>query len=320
MDSLLFSLGATLPIFLVMLVGYFLKRLGMMKPDFTASLNKLNYKVTLPVLLFTDLAGTDIRASWDTRYVLYCFLVTLFCITVIWSVSGIVLRQKETSGVPVLGEFVQGSYRGSAAVLGIAFLQNIYGTSLMGPLMILGTVPLYNIMAVVILSFTAPGENHFRGEKLKETFFDVLKNPIIISIFLGILFSFLRIDLPVIIDTSLDMIARLATPLALLALGGGFEGRKALRYLKPTFVCAFIKLVLQPLIFLPLAISLDFRGEALVAILVMLGAPTTASCYIMAKNMNHEGTLTSSVVVATTFLSSVTLTSWLFLLKYLGFV
>ena len=52
----------------------------------------------------------------------------------------------------------------------------------------------------------------------------------------------------------------------------------------------------------------------------MLGAPTTVSCYIMAKNMGHEGTLTSSVVVATTFLSSVTITLWLFVLRSFGLI
>lgn len=59
----------------------------------------------------------------------------------------------------IIGEFVQGSYRGSAAVLGLAFIQNIYGKATIAPLMIIGSVPLYNILAVLILSFTGPGEH-----------------------------------------------------------------------------------------------------------------------------------------------------------------
>ncbi len=80
----------------------------------------------------------------------------------------------------------------------------------------------------------------------------------------------------------------------------------------------FIKLVALPALFLPFAVRLGFRDEKLVALLIMLGAPTTVSCYIMAKNMGHEGVLTSSVVVAATFLSSVTLTGILFVLRGMG--
>ncbi len=96
--------------------------------------------------------------------------------------------------------------------------------------------------------------------------------------------------------------------------------KKALAKIKPTLICSFIKLVLQPAVFLPIAVCMGFRTDKLVALLIMLGAPTTVSCYIMAKNMHHEGILTSSVVVTTTFLSSITTTAWLYLLKSLQLI
>ena len=122
------------------------------------------------------------------------------------------------------------------------------------------------------------------------------------------------------INKTIGNIASLATPLALLALGAGFEGRKAIKLVKPTTISALIKLVVLPAIFLPLAVLLGFRGEMLIAILVMLGAPTTPSCYIMAKNLGHDGVLTSGTVVATTFCCSITLTAALFILKSLGLI
>jgi predicted permease len=122
------------------------------------------------------------------------------------------------------------------------------------------------------------------------------------------------------IDKTIGNIASLATPLALLALGAGFEGRKAIKLVKPTGIAALVKLVVLPAAFLPLAVFLGFRNEMLIAILVMLGAPTTPSCYIMAKNLGHEGVLTSGTVVATTLFSSVTLTLALFILKSLGLI
>lgn len=315
MEQLLFSLNATIPVFLVMVIGYLLKILHIVDEPFVKTLNSFNYKITLPVLLFRDIAESDFYGVWDTRYVLYCFLVTLTCITVIWIAAGLLYRNKAR-----LGEFIQASYRSSAAVLGIAFIQNIYGNSGMAPLMIIGTVPLYNIAAVLILSFTGPNSHGLDKASLKSSIRGIVTNPIIIGIFLGMLVSACRISFPAIISKTMNNISVLATPLALLGLGAGFEGRKALKQLLPTSIASLLKLVLLPALFLPLAVAMDFTGEKLVAILIMLGSPTTVSCYIMAKNMGHEGTLTSSVVVATTFFSSVTLTAWLFVLRSMGLI
>ena len=315
MEQLIFSLNATIPIFLIMVVGYAMRRIKMVDEPFIQTLNKVNFKITLPVLLFRDIAQSDFRSVWDTKYVLFCFLVTLFCILVIWGTAGLLFKNKA-----LLGEFVQASYRSSAAVMGIAFIQNIYGNSGMAPLMIIGTVPLYNIAAVLVLSFTGPETHGFDRNTLKKSVLNILKNPIILGILFGMTASICRISFPVIISKTVDNIAALATPLALIGLGAGFEGRKAIRQLGPTAAATLLKLVIQPAIFLPLAILLGFRQEMLVALLVMLGAPTTPSCYIMAKNMGHEGVLTSSTVVATTFLSSVTLTLCLFVLRSMGYI
>ncbi len=315
MEQLLFSLNATIPVFLVMVIGYAVKQLHFVDEPFVKTLNKFNYKITLPVLLFQDIAESDFYGVWDTKYVLYCFLVTLISIAVIWIVAGIFYKNKDR-----LGEFVQASYRSSAAVLGIAFIKNIYGTSGMAPLMIIGTVPLYNIAAVLVLSFTGPEAHGLDKKSLKAAVKGILTNPIIIGILLGMAVSACRITFPFMVTSTISNISVLATPLALLGLGAGFEGRKALKQLPPTIAATVIKLVILPAVFLPFAVSMGFTGEKLVAILIMLGSPTTVSCYIMAKNMGHEGTLTSSVVVATTFLSSVTLTAYLFLLRSMGVI
>jgi hypothetical protein len=266
-------------------------------------------------MLFEDLAGSDFASVWDTKYVLFCFCVTLLSIVVIWGLASLCLKDKT-----LVGEFTQASYRSSAAVLGLAFIQNIYGTSRMAPLMIIGTVPLYNVMAVVILSFTGPGVHRLNKKSLQNSLLGIVKNPIIISIVLGIAASLIHVDFPFVIDKTIHNFAVMASPLALVGLGAGFEGRKAIQKIRPTVICTIIKLLILPALFLPLAIYLGFTDEKMVAILVMLGSATTPSCYIMAKNMGHEGTLTSGTVVATTFFSSVSLTFWLFVLKYLGVI
>lgn len=321
MESLIFSLNATVPIFLTMVVGYILKQIKMLDDHFVKILNTFNYKVSLPMLLFLDLFQSDFYKVWDTKYVLYCFFVTLTCIVAIWVLAELFYKDKT-----IVGEFIQASYRGSAAVLGLAFIQNIYGEATTAPLMIIGTVPLYNFMAVLVLSFTDPtkldsdGKNKLDAATLKKSIIGILTNPMIISIALGLVASLIHLPIPAILVKTANNFAVLASPLALIGLGAGFEGKKALKKLKPTLVASAIRLIIQPAIFLPLAAYMGFRGEKMVGLLIMLGAPTTASCYIMAKNMHHEGVLTSSVVVTTTFLSAITMTFWLFVMHNLGLV
>ncbi|MBO4291389.1 MAG: AEC family transporter, partial [Lachnospiraceae bacterium] len=223
------------------------------------------------------------------------------------------------------GEFIQGSYRSSAALLGIAFIHNIYGESAggMGPLMILGSVPLYNIFAVIILTLTAKRaaeKTEDQGAMIRSTLKGILTNPIIIGIAAGLIWSLVRIPQPKIFQTLVSDFAALATPLGLMSMGATFEFQKAVKDIKPALVAAFIKLFVLAAVFIPVAAVLGFAGEQMVAILVMLGSATTVSCYIMAKSMGHEGTLSSSIIMLTTFGCSFSLTFWLFVLKSLALI
>lgn len=313
MDNLIYSLNATMPVFLVIVAGYILKRLGMFGEEFIKTGNKFNFNITLPCMLLLNMMECDIRHTFDGKYVLYCAGVTIFCILVIWILAKLLLKDKT-----IVGEFVQGSYRGSAAILGIALLTNISGNADMAPLMILGSVPLYNIFAVIVLTFESQELTDSyvsRKENIKKACVGICKNPIILSILCGMLLSCLRVKLPEIPYKTINSIGSLTTPLALILIGAGFEGRKAIKKIVPTLTATFIKLVIQPAIFLPVAVMLNFEPEKIVAALIMLGAPTTATSYIMSKNMGHDGVLSSSIVVMTTLLSAFTITAWIFILR-----
>ena len=314
MDSLIYSLNATIPVFLVIVAGFILKQIGILNESFVKCANKYNFKVTLPVLLFVDLSATDIIGDFNLTYVLFCAITTAVVFFGLWIGARLFLKDKT-----IVGEFVQAAYRSSAAILGVAFIQNIYGDSGMAPVMIIGCVPLFNVFAVLVLTFE--GEKNGNGaEHIKQSIINIAKNPIIIAIALGVVASISQIHFPEIIDKTLSSFAKMASPLALITIGAGFEGKKAIAKIKPTMAAAIIKLLVLPVIFLPIAVKLGFRDQALIALVIMLGSPTTPSSYIMAKNMGHEGVLTSSVVVATTLLSSITLTFWIFALRYFGLI
>lgn len=322
MENLIFSLNATAPVFLMMLLGMLFRRLGWIDEAFASKMNRFVFLVPLPVLVFHDLASAEIGDVWNFRFVAFCFLATAASIA-ICALLSCLLKEK-----PWRGEFIQASYRSSAALLGIALTTNIYGDAGLVPLMIIGSVPLYNVMAVVVLSLTAPDEKKASGqaaisrkaELWKRTLKGIVTNPIILGILLGLLWSMLRLPLPPILEKTVTNLGDLAAPLGLMAMGATFRLDKAMGQAKPAIAASFIKLVGFCVLFLPLAVRLGFREEELVAILIMLGSATTVSCYVMAKSMGHEGVLTSSAVMLTTLFSAFTITGWLFLLKSFGLV
>lgn len=312
MDDLIFSLNATLPIFLVMVAGGVLGRLGFLPKAFCQAADKLTFTVTLPVMLFLDMSEVDIRRDFEPRFVLFCAGATLAGILVIWGLAKLLMRDKA-----IVGEFVQAAYRSSAAILGVAFIQNIYGEAGMAPLMILGSVPLFNIFAVLILMIESPQHQTPRPGQLVR---GVVTNPILLGIVAGTVFSLLPVQMPAIAEKTLTSLSSLTTPLALLSIGASFKGASAIRRAGPTLAAAFIKTVGLSLVFIPCAVALGFRQQELVALLIMLGSPTTPSAYVMARNMGHEGVLTASAVALTTLLSALTLTGWIFVLRSGGWL
>ena len=317
MDSLIFSLNSTIPVFLVMVLGYILNRKGFFSESFLKISDKLVFKVTLPVMLFMDMWGIDLYSDFDVKYVLFCAAATTTAFVVIWILAKIFIKDKK-----VTGEFVQASYRSSAAILGAAYITNIYGDAGMVPLMMIGSVPLFNVFAVLVLTLESPEKVSASeaGKRIKTAIINIIKNPIIDGIAIGLIASAFKLQLPVMVQKTFTSISSLTTPLALLAIGASFEFSKMRSKIGLTAVASAIKLVVLPAVFLPVAVKMGFTDQKLIALMIMLGACSTPTCYVMAKNMGHDGALTSSTVVSTTLLSTVTLTFWIFIFRSLGYI
>lgn len=347
MDSFIYSINATVPVFLVMVLGGVIKKIGIIDEHFANVANRYVFKVALPVLLFRDLSKSDFKSQFEPKFVLYCSIVTILMFSLVWIFTELLMNDDTQKGA-----FIQGSCRSSAAILGMAFVQNMYSDTGMAPLMIVAAVPLFNIFAVVVLTFKAhPKEvvvneidtyetvqnindneevvtdnitikktvSH-KTDNIKKASINIVKNPIIIGIVLGFISSMLNMKYPVIINKTIESIAQTATPIALICIGAGFEGRKAIKKIKPTLVATFIKLIGLAAVFIPIGVALGFRNQELVAALIMLASPTTVTSYVMAKSMDNDEVLSSSIIVLTTVLSSITLTGWIFILRTFGLI
>lgn len=305
-ENLLFCLNATVPIFLLMVLGYFFKAINIFNDELTKGINNFVFKIALPVLVYNELATSEVEELWDTGFVLFCFMATLASILIGLGIS-FLFKDKA-----IRPEFIQGTYRSSAALLGVGIATNLYGSAGMTPLMIIGAVPLYNISAVVVLT-VGKGEGGLTPKLIRKTLWGVVTNPILIGVFLGIIRAL--IPVAILLPKTTYYVGSLATPLGLMALGASFNFKEAITKIGPTVTATMLKLVGFCALWIPIAVALGYTHEKLIAILIMAGSPTTVSSFVMAKSMGYNGTVSAGIVMLTTILSAFTLTLWLYILK-----
>ena len=234
LSSFKYCLDATIPIFILMILGYFLRYAGIFTEKVSAGVNSYVFRAALPALLFYDLAKKDFAEMWDGKYVLFCFFATLASILLVMAVSHLLKRRD------IRGEFIQVGYRSSAAILGALLAENLYGDTGMVPLMILGSVPLYNVAAVAVLEYYKPENVEERSRDtadqkramMRRTIINVLKNPIILGIAAGLGWSLIKLPIPVIADRSIEYLARTASPLGIMALGASFDFKESIGLVK----------------------------------------------------------------------------------------
>ena len=164
MNDLIFSLNATMPVFLIMVIGYVLRQLGILDEVFSGKMNQFVFKIALPILVFKELSTANFYEMWDTKFIIFCFMASLLSILLAVGLSTFIKNQS------VRGEFVQAAYRSSSALLGCAFVQNIYGSAGSASLMIIAAVPLYNVAAVLILNLMKPDRGRLDKKVLKKMF------------------------------------------------------------------------------------------------------------------------------------------------------
>lgn len=313
LDHFLFSVNAVAPLFLMLALGFILKSKEILDPATVRKINTLVFSFALPVMLFRDISKSNFSDVFDWTLLLYAVVSTLIIFCAAYVFTTFFIKEKASHGA-----FVQGCFRGNYAIIGLPLIANILGPSNSGRGAVITTfiVPLYNILAVFVLT----NKNGKESGHIEGTIKNIVKNPLIIGILLGIPFSVLSISLPSFINTAIDYTANLATPLALLAIGAVIEFKQPLGKIKLAVIASIFKIVLIPIIFIAIAISLGMRGENLTVLFVLYAAPTAVSSYIMAANLGNDSELAANIILLTTICSVFTYTLGIFTLKYFQFI
>ena len=312
MENLIISLNAVLPLFCFMVLGWILRRLNLYDDRVLKVINSLCFKVFLPFSLFKSTATTDLKAAFNGKLVLYGYLslTALFIILMI-----VVPRHIKEN--PKRGAVIQGIFRSNLALFGLPLAISLVGEEQAGTtaLMVGLITPALNVFAVICLET-------FRGGTvtLRKIIKGIVTNPLIIACVAGILISVSGITLPYFVEKTVGDVGKIATPLALIVMGGGFVFSRIsanIRILMPTVLA---KILIVPALAIIGGIALGFRGETLIPIMIMYGAPTAVSSYVMASTMDADAELASEIVVFTTLFSIATMFVFIFTLKQLAFI
>jgi malonate transporter len=313
-QNLIFTLNLVAPVFLIVALGYILKKLRLINDDFVTLTSKIVFLVSLPVLIFVEIATMEISEVLNLDLIIFVYIGTLISFGLAWVISIPFIKEPRDRSV-----FVQGSFRGNFAIVGLALIANVYGTDRLGKasLILAFTIPLYNVLSVIVLTVPMRKE---RQLNLSHTLLEIAKNPLILGVIAAIPFSYFNIKIPFVVLKTGEYLAALALPLALLGIGGFLSFTHLRKGAVMVFSSTFLKLVAIPVAASYAAYKFGFVGEDLGILFLLFACPTAIASFIMAEAMGVNSRLAGNILLVTTLGSVITITMGLFILKEMGLI
>jgi predicted permease len=313
MELLFDILLIVLPVFFVIGLGYSLKDTGLVDSSFLFQLNRLIYYVALPALLFYKISTSDFSASFNPVLLMgmSAAIIIVFAISYLYGV----LRKYPPA---MRGAFSQGAFRGNFAFIGLAIIFNAYGE---GGFAIAGIllgflVPVMNFFAVLALLLPQQENKQNLGSAFWA--YQFVFNPLIIASFVGLIWSFFNIPMPLVLDKALKILTGMSLPLALIAIGASFSPKALQGEIVKALLASGIKLIWLPLLTAGILLFLGIRGQELAIGVIFAGTPTATGAYIMAQQLKSDAELTGSIIMLSTVLSIITFSVSLYILKVFG--
>jgi hypothetical protein len=309
MQNLIIVAGLVAPVFLIVALGYFLKKLGMINDNFVKLSSRIVFSVSLPALIFTEISKTDLSTILNLELIGYAYAGTLVTFLVVWLIS--IPSVKTATDRTV---FIQGSFRGNFAVVGLALIANVYGINnlVKASLLLAFTIPIYNTLSVIALTVPLRKEKKMN---IRYTIFEILRNPLVLAVIFSIPFSYFKIELPFIVDSTINYLGALALPLALLGIGGFMNFTEIKKGFNLSLYSSVLKLIVFPVVMIYGAYLFGFRGYDLGLLFILFACPTAITSFIMAEAMGSNSKLAANILLITTLTSLVTITFGLFILK-----
>ena len=312
MENFILSINVVLPLFITMTLGYFFKSIKLFDDHTVKQMNNLVFKSFLPILLFYNIYKTDLSMGFRPKLMIFAMLSIVSIFLVLCIIIPKIEKDNRRKGV-----LMQAIFRSNFVLFGLPVTISLLGEQNVGvPSLIISViVPTFNFLSVIALEMYQDGKINY-----KNIIKGIIKNPLIIASLLGILMLITGIKLPSVLDKTLLDLSRVATPLALAILGASFEFSAVSGCLKQVILGVFGKLVIVPIIFIPLSILTGFRDIELATLLIMFSAPVAINSFTMADQMGADSELAGQIVVFSSIFAVFTIFLWIYIVKSLGYM
>ncbi|MFC2159599.1 AEC family transporter [Actinomycetota bacterium] len=311
-SMLLEVISITAPIFIVIAIGFLIKKKNIISEDGVSLLNKLAYNIGLPSLMFLSITNYSLSDIFNVQIVKIIYLAYALFILLTILINLAIRRSGKTKGAIIVS-----SFRCNMAFVGFPIVLAAYGDLALAKasLVVAFLVPVNIIMTIIIFKFYNRREEGIGVGGLLLSF---VKDPLIIGVVLGILFSFFKVPVPQFLHSSLDIISAMTVAIALFSIGASFKFVHLKNDFKIVSYVSFNKLILLPLIIFVLS-TFVFKVEAFDrnVMVILFATPLAVAAYIMAKELRSNYQLLASSLILTTIISAITISAWLLVFKYI---
>ena len=323
-ENLAISVNAVLPLIICMAAGYLFRRTKLVDEGFCRKCNTFCFKTFLPLMIFMNVYNSDLESAVQPGAFLFAAAAVLVIFAAAFLIIPRIVRKGsvDSAGSPVSAAsrqavLIQCIFRSNFVIFGYQVVANVYGAgqAAVASVMAAIVVPLYNVLAVITLEYFTNSKNGLRPVIL-----GIIKNPLIIGAVAALLFKLSGLTLPTPLYTGLSDMAGMATPLALVVLGGTFHFDALRRNAGALAIGTLGKIVVSPLVMVPIAAAFGFRDANLLSLVIVFASPAAVNSYTMAAAYGHDPELAGQLVVVTSVLSMVSVFGWIFLLRMLGLI
>lgn len=312
MENFILSINVVLPLFFTIIFGYFLKKIKLFDNYTLKKMNNVVFRSFLPILLFYNIYNTDLKAGLRPGLIIFAVLSIISIFLVLCLIIPRIEKDNKRKGV-----LIQAIFRSNFVLFGLPITISLLGEENSGvpSLIIAGIIPTFNFLSVISLEM-------YRDSKvnIKNIIKEIATNPLIIASLCGIFMLLTEIKFPKFLDKTLLDLSKVATPLALVILGGSFEFTAIRGCLKQVLIAVLGRLVIVPSIFIPISIFAGFRDIELATLLIMFSAPVAVNSFTMADQMGADSELAGQIVVLSSTFALFTIFFWIYIVKTLGYI
>lgn len=311
MESLVMASRVVVPMAILVCVGMILRIIKLADEPTMKKVDKMIFHIFLPMLSFYNIYRTDFSDLTNVRYIVFgCFALTILFLAIWFAVP------KFVKPLPTAASYGQALFRANYLIFGAAVAESIYGEGNFGLVTLLGAVavPLYNSLAAIWLEKARNG-----SASVGKLALAVIKNPTLISTFLGVSINLIGVRLPDVMLEVVQDLAGLTTPLSFLSIGVTLK-LAMVKHKKYLISGVLLRLVALPALVIPLAILWGIRGQELCALMILFASPTAVASYPMAVAMDADGEFAAQMVAYTTVFCLPTMFFWTLLLNTMGWM